>query len=781
MNKNNKIIFVAAIFIVGILIVSSAPNFNIMTLSEVNTTVVPSTIQGYTGTYNFPSGAQSVHDKIRGKDILKGNAIELFDDAEYVTSWYNNGDSEKIVLCTGNQAHVETWNAGHDFIGSPRRPSVLVGRYWYEGWFTSNTGTTTKIFGKNYINSAYVKIDGAGSFEKQKFGNVKYKTDYSQYSLGGETEWWFPDPQPLDYSKTTSLVPGAITFRVTGQRVGTIKLQLVVEYSELCVWGLLGSTFGYSYNYKVMQEDQAILKSGLGDVDVTSKNSLSGIPGYDAEGTGDDYTKYVYNEGQTVSFHIKTGVSGQTTGNNVAEKRWKFDILKDGTTSVYTTPQLLNDNWEGDISWTIPLGTGNAEFKVKLYNGLLQQSESKIYSVKEISKIPGRTTIATPTSGTTVYIGDSVTVRFSASPNPVTLSPIARFDGWAKYYSKTSSSYAFSSSQITATNGQGQFTFTPDRVGNVYIQVIAVDTSGYFGAENADCFVTVTNRPTYVVTVTVADSDGAAINDATVVFGSKSQNTVNGLTQFTVENGDYALTVSKTGYNVYSGGIITVTSTSTKTIPVILSLTGTTPTPPPSDDGTPQPGVEYTLTVTVQSTGGFITGATVEASGISDTTDANGVATIIIPSGEQTLTVSASGYNLYTELITVTADTPKTVTLTSITPVTPGTDATIIVTVITTNSVKVEGVNVTIGTVTGKTDSTGIVNLVVPSTTSGVTITAKKTGYTEYTGTIYPSGNMEFTVALKKTSTGIPGFEMIFAILAIGIVMIGLRYRKKNE
>lgn len=862
MNTNQKGIAVIILIVAGLILASSS-NI-IFSPMALNTTTVPKTVTGYTGTYSYTDGAQKVHDKIRDKTILKGTPVELLDDAQYVSGWYANGNSEKINVGVGNNEQVYTWNAGHDYIGQPRRPSVLVGHYWWDIYYYTTpdcSGTGTKIIGKTTYLTSYCTMATGSINTKQEFPNGVYKSDYSKYTLGGETMWWFPSPGPLDYSQTQTLKTGSLSFQMVGSRTGSIKAQLVVEYCELSVWGFLNSVFGYHYNYAVMKEDCAELKLGSGNVDVTSKNSLSGVPGYDAGGTGDDYTKYVYNEGSIVTFHVKTGYSGQTTGNNVADKRWKFEVLKGGATAVSgvagaSTLPYLNDNWEGDLTWTIPIGTGNQDFTVRLTNGLISQSESVIYSVKEISKIPGRATITTPTSGTTIYLGNSITVRFSASPNPTTLSPIAKFAGWAKYYSATSSSYAFSSDSITATSGQGTFTFTPDRTGNVYLRVHAIDAAGFIGAEStingADVFVVVNNRPTYVVTVIVSDSaSSAAIDDAIVLFGSSSHSTINGVAQFTMESGNYALTVSKTGYKTYYGGTISITAT--KNIPVSFVSNVAPPGPPPTDtdgdtipdtidncpntpntdqkdtdkdgigdacqgtttdtdnddvpdatdncpntynpdqkdtdkdgigdacEGTPPPTnytTNYTITFTVSSDAGGLTGATVTiANGetISGTTDPNGVIALAVPAGTYSLKITETDYHDHEESLIVSGDESKYVLMIPSNIITY--DLTI--TVLSTDRTPIADAIANINGQIEITDARGMAtfkNLQSGSKTIKVT----KSGYSDATLSVELDASKTVTISMTGGKP-IPGFETVVFIITLGIVMIIMYTRRKKK
>jgi len=819
MNKNTKIGVVVIILIAVSLLLSTSPTlFNIM--GTVNTTTVPKTITGYTGTYSYSDGAQKVYDRIRGQNILQGTSAELFDDVQYVTSWYSNGDSEKIIVCGGTAVHINTWNAGFDYIGQPRRPGMLVGRYWFDGWYYGPgvdpaTGSGTKIFGKNYVNSNYVKVV-TGSFDKQKFPNVGsgYTTEYSKYSPGGESEWWYPQQSSGNYGSTTGLTPGAVAFKITGQRSGTIKTQLVVEYCELSVWGLFNSVFGYHYTYGPVQEDVCELKSGIGDVDVTSKNSLSGVPGYAAIGTGDSYTKFVYTEGQTVTFHIKTGTSGASTGENTIDKKWKLELFKPGvTTAVTPTPVYFGDGYEGDWTYTIPANSfiagGDNGWTIRLTNGLLVQSEGKIFVVDQLNKIPGKTTITAPTSGSTIPLGKSITVNCQASPNPNTLSAIARFDGWAKYGSTTSGSYAFSSSSITATSNKGTFTFTPDRTGNVYIMIHAVDKGGYTGAESDVIFVNVINQPKYLVTILVSDSaTNAAIDGATVIFGSSSQSTVNGITQFTIESGNYYLIVSKTGYATYTGGTVEITGT--KNIPV--SLVANTPTPEPGaqdtdGDGIPDirdncpntynpdqldsngdgigdacsgapPKTEYTITITVSTVAGKLAGATVTLGNQSGTTDANGIVALQVPVGIFSLKVTATNYQDHEESLVITGDEPKDVVMIAGNIVTY--DLTINVVETGQTQLPIAGALIDIDGQTTVTSSSGmaVLNNLMPGPK---TVTVTKTGYTDATSQVDLNSSQTIKITMTPGVKKTPGFELISLIIAVGITLILLRRKDKKN
>ena len=831
MNMKSKKIGILAVILVVILLVAGVPSvFNIstaFTLPSVSTIGDP--IKGAT----FRKAGEGTN----GKTVIQRVAgVELFDQQKYVTAWYGNAKrSEKIGL-TGQ---INVWTQWEKGIYG-RYPMVLLNNYYWKIDWVDTTNVTTNLASQNSYNSKYIEFVTEPGYP-QNFNEQKFDLDYQMQgtikSWSGKLtgDWWAYSKNAYgDEVNSYTMYPPKIPtptylFYLKTPLSGYLKAELYVRWADYNSW-MSGLTYTYQWSpqWSKVATDYAYLESGDGQVDVDGYNKIATKDGsFYADGTSEYYAKYVYQEGQTVTFNLKLGAAGITspvTSDADQSKQWKLDILKpDGTSytdtaqgfpKYFTNEGTLESGEQRSVTatWKIPLdavASGEGGWQIRLTNGLMVQSEVKLFVVKDLSVLPSKAVITSPTGGATFTLGKAITVYCTASPNPTTLKPITKFDGWAKYYSAVSASYAFSSSNIPVSSGKGQFSFTPDRVGKVYLMVHAIDSASQPGGESNVTIITVVSAPKYIVTVNVADSNTkTSLTGATVIFGSNTQTTVNGVTQFTIEAGYYALSVSQTGYKTFSGGTISITAD--KLIPV--SLISTTSVPPANDkdgDGIPDatdncpdtsnpdqadsngngvgdvcegvtPGDQFKLNITVQSSSNVgVSDASVTAGDASGTTDASGKVTLLVPSEDIAISVSAQDYVLYQETITMAADLEKTVTLTSIVIVPPGQDVTIAVLVQDSQTkAPVDGAQVTIGDVTGTTISTGTAVLVLPSTSSETKISIGKEGYQSYSTTLYPSGDMDFTVSLIK-SKGLPGFEAIGLIVALGVALILFRKKKK--
>ncbi|WP_018247635.1 carboxypeptidase regulatory-like domain-containing protein [Orenia marismortui] len=84
-----------------------------------------------------------------------------------------------------------------------------------------------------------------------------------------------------------------------------------------------------------------------------------------------------------------------------------------------------------------------------------------------------------------------------------------------------------------------------------------------------------------------------------------------------------------------------------------------------SDDNDTNNALEYTLTVNVADSSGAVEGATVTIDGTTATTDANGIAQVVLTDGNYTVEVSATGYETVTEAVVIDGDgSSKDITLT---------------------------------------------------------------------------------------------------------------------
>ena len=155
-----------------------------------------------------------------------------------------------------------------------------------------------------------------------------------------------------------------------------------------------------------------------------------------------------------------------------------------------------------------------------------------------------------------------------------------------------------------------------------------------------------------------------------------------------------------------------------------------------------------------------------------------------VPNGDYTITVMADGYDEITDAISVSGSVEKTYILTPSTPSTePHTDPNDQVP-------DTDKYNVTV-TVTNGDASTivkidrafgygAVVNFKISSGTH--TLTVGKPGCTVHTEQITIPGKVSYTVTLSKNGgKGIPGFEAITLIVAIGISLVIIYKRKKKE
>lgn len=176
------------------------------------------------------------------------------------------------------------------------------------------------------------------------------------------------------------------------------------------------------------------------------------------------------------------------------------------------------------------------------------------------------------------------------------------------------------------------------------------DGSWQYCGWNIDDFMVsgTSNIPTYTAEFTVTDINtsapvsGAAIN----VNGSTYNTNISGVANITLPDGNFAYTVSATGYSNSIGNV----SISGAGIAEAVELT-------------PLPVYTVTFTVTDAVSTNPIENATINIYGENIITNASGVATIDLFSGTFPYTVTAAGYNSYAANVTVAGAT-QTVDLT---------------------------------------------------------------------------------------------------------------------
>jgi len=184
-------------------------------------------------------------------------------------------------------------------------------------------------------------------------------------------------------------------------------------------------------------------------------------------------------------------------------------------------------------------------------------------------------------------------------------------------------------------------------------------------------------------------------------------------------------------------------------------------------------GADFIVTVTEDSSGEAVNGATVTINGIgTGTTDSNGEVTFTAPSvtSDRSYTIKASktGYAPETDTITIFVTNIPNLYINAPETVTSGETFTVVAGGDDGNSF---GITVTFNGETKTTAGPSGITFKAPSVNKDTdyTITATKTGYTDAT---------PFTVTVKKKGT--PGFELLTLIAAIGVAFILLR-RRRNK
>lgn len=152
--------------------------------------------------------------------------------------------------------------------------------------------------------------------------------------------------------------------------------------------------------------------------------------------------------------------------------------------------------------------------------------------------------------------------------------------------------------------------------------------------------------PNYTITFTVKSSSGSAISGAQIMIGGRTVNTnTSGNASVTLPKGSFFYSVSKDGYNFYTGNI---------------NLTGNTPITVTLSPKT------YTVTIfiTDANTGKPISGAVVSGIGSGGTTDPNGRLTLTnVEAKSYTAQVSAVGYINTSKAIAVNNNQQVNITL----------------------------------------------------------------------------------------------------------------------
>jgi len=230
------------------------------------------------------------------------------------------------------------------------------------------------------------------------------------------------------------------------------------------------------------------------------------------------------------------------------------------------------------------------------------------------------------------------------------------------------------------------------------------------------------------VTVNVAAGTPSTVNLSASVDNPPAEGNINVSLSETSGVPPFTITLNITTTVDVPPGTYTITVTGASSPPTHAAQYVLTVEPPPALPAT------VTGKVTDANTGLPIEGATVSINNYATTTDADGNYTLSVPAGTYTLTCAKTGYETYSETVTLAEGDVKTINIAltpSPSPPPPPTHT------LTVNSTPIEGVTFTIDTTTAKTPYTATLE------EKSYTITMPQTWTDPATGKNYQFKNWE--------------------------------------
>ena len=457
---------------------------------------------------------------------------EIMDSSRYILSWQPGEKSTSIT------ARVSAdWVVKYDklisinYLFGDYPQTLIQSDYWWDVTLTDASGATTQLIdGKNFTGGPIGEPNNDVSIKKDW---VYIQSGYPRRVFPGLTDcsWAILNKGAAEkwYSKgsagTWPLETETLVFQIKGNHIGylTVKCYLQNSAYSLKDEGIPG--FGIRTvrltGPVLLSEDKAYLASGLGSVVVDSVNSIKSVGSDTAEGTGIVYTKYVWAEGQNVTFNVKTGYSGtsleadqQAAGDKggwyLKISNSKGDILKTGAISRYVGGIWQTDSLSKYTGGMIPLADGLTNYKIRyqvpkgafipndpndnewmvtLSNTLFDQSETRLFVVDSLEKIPGKSTATFDKDHYKQW--ETCKLTLTAKGNPAGANDVNHFRVWVNYDGWTSTNYALTARSIPAIKSGDTYTATVtfqvalgDK--NLYATTVAIDSQGRAGPEGED-------------------------------------------------------------------------------------------------------------------------------------------------------------------------------------------------------------------------------------------------------------------------------------------------------
>lgn len=429
-------------------------------------------------------------------------------------------------------------------------------------------------------------------------------------------------------SGITTTLPDAVTIRlsVSGPGMGTISKEFPVADGKGTVDGVPVGTGRLLVVEALNASGTAVYGAKVNNITVTEGQTSD-------TGTVTLTPLNVFTtamlSGRTLSFNTSEPESGSITYNidgTFSRTSYTFAKTTTGTWSINSSGQLLLNDSDSTVSTVTLTNSSSTAMTASVNVSRPNGSSSNII-----------TSFAASTGTTNYSISGKVTINgsgmagVSIATNGISTTTLA--DG----------SYTISGLQngnYTLTASNNDYLFTPSSIAT---------TVNNANVTEQNFTATIVAPSTYSISGTVT-SGGSALSGVTITTSGGSTTTladgtytINGL-----QNGNYTLTASKSGYSftptslavtVNGANVINKTFTGTTTVPSTYSISGK---------------------VTCSGNSGIsdvIVTATLAASSYSATTQSDGSYTISgVPNGSYTLTSSKSSYSFSPSSITLTVN-----------------------------------------------------------------------------------------------------------------------------
>lgn len=450
------------------------------------------------------------YDPNKGYVYIKGAGREVFVKDKYICSWQPGEYSQLITMRAdfmyNPMAQCEGWGCALGI-----EESVTLSRYYVTVDYIDTSGKETRIvdthdgvnaqgdmWDTNYVEMIKERIPPDERYITG--GHLLPNAVYSDIDFvkNDPVRKWIERDETGEDKSYHPMQTDTFEFHMKGLRVGALRVDYYIE-SAMRHNFALGWEWVY-HGWEHFATDEVYLASGGGEIIILSTNRIVNHPEEGMEQTEETrewYTKFVFEEGQTVKFSVDTGFSGTSIdpGDEGYGAGWTVAIYDSDGKNRQTWDKIPDDTRGLSLSYSIPKGafipSGTNEWRVVLKNTLFDQAETRLFVVDSLEKVPFGTTI---TMDKTKYKeGDTAHITLEAQANPAGTGEITSFWVIAKW-GTPSSTYKFYGPKLLPARQAGgdiykaSFTFDipdtrPVTMEYLYIRAHAIDSEGRAGPE----------------------------------------------------------------------------------------------------------------------------------------------------------------------------------------------------------------------------------------------------------------------------------------------------------